>query len=190
MSHPLIERNLLWPLSCIPWRECYPEDNVEKIIILLTFHFSAVLLFSWFLFFILTSMENGFYKDCLLVWTAMQMSVSPQFFTLVLSSARLSLPTLDSFEPFRGAVSGSSSFYTFTEFLQSREFWQQAVQQCALSMHLTAYCCLVTNCFLVWKMQWFLPVLNPFSISCAEPSASSEGESFQTCSSYWHLTSQ
>ena len=43
----------------------------------------------------------------------------------------------------------SSSFYTFTEFLQSREFWQQAVQQCALSMHLTAYCCLVTNCFLV-----------------------------------------
>lgn len=78
-----------------------------------------------------------------------QMSVSPQFFTLVLSSARLSLPTLDSFEPFRGAVSGSSSFYTFTEFLQSREFWQQAVQQCALSMHLTAYCCLVTNCFLV-----------------------------------------
>lgn len=33
-----------------------------------------------------------------------QMSVSPQFLTLVLSPARLSLPTLDSFEPFRGAV--------------------------------------------------------------------------------------
>lgn len=120
-----------------------------------------------------------------------QMSVSPQFFTLVLSPACLGLPTLDSFEPFRGAVSGSSGFYTFTEFLQFREFsWHQAVQQCALSMHLTAYCCLVTNCFLVWKMQWFLPVLNLFYLSSAEPSASSEPESFQTWSSYWHLTSQ
>lgn len=77
---------------------------------------------------------------------------------------------LDSFEPLRGAVSGSCGFYAFKEFLQSRELFLAPLcvsptgdlWQYVLPVHLLLTVALVTNRFLVWKMQWFLPLLNPF----------------------------
>lgn len=70
--------------------------------------------------------------------------------------------------------SGSSGFYTFTEFFSPESSPAPGPAQCALSVHSTAHCCLVSNCFLVWKMQWFLPVLNPSYMSSTKLSASSE----------------
>lgn len=113
---------------------------------------------------------------------------SSQFLTPGPVSSPSQLTHSDSFEPLGGAVSGSSGFYTFTESPSSRDVsWHQCpAAVCTLSA-LTAYCCLVTNCFLVWKMQWFLPLLNPLHVILLNHAASPGRESFQTGSSHWLL---
>lgn len=86
---------------------------------------------------------------------------TPMFFSQFLTPAPVSslwrLTHFDSFEPFRGTVSGCCGFYAFKEFLQSREFLLALlcvsptgdVRQYVLSVHLLLTVALVTYHFLV-----------------------------------------
>lgn len=49
--------------------KCYPAGHLGKKFYFLTF----ISQLSFFLFVFLTAMENGLYKDCLLIWTALHL---------------------------------------------------------------------------------------------------------------------
>lgn len=65
---PMIEmKNLLLPLSCIP-RKMLSSSSFRKNYIF-SFSFLSCPFLVWFL----TAVENGLYKDCLLIWTEMHL---------------------------------------------------------------------------------------------------------------------
>lgn len=66
---PMIEtKNLLLPLSCVPRKMLFSRSLRNNSI----FSFS-LLSCPFFLVWFLTAMENGLYKDCLLIWTEMHL---------------------------------------------------------------------------------------------------------------------